>query len=416
MLALLLVACVRSEALDATTSIAPPPTTPTPAPPPSSPGVVSTPAPDPIVIDRAAAPWATTLAGIVDDPRVSVAVGVGHRIVFVHAGARDRIPASGQKLLTSMAALDLLGAEHRFPTIAAAATRAADGVLDDDLWLVGGGDPEVGPERLARLAHALRRAGVRRITGDVIGDTAAFSRRWWAPGWVRGLSHDYVTRPTALTFSGNGDAMPELAAAASLATALEAAAVRVDGAPGTGDAPERLHELARVRSAPLGTLLARQNTDSLNLYAEVLLRALGDRAGDAGTTAAGADTVEAWAATHGVEVRVRDGSGLSHGDAASSVDLVSLLLLASREPWGQVLERILPAAGEGTLDDRLTGIPIRAKTGTLITVPCSTLAGYVREANGRSVAFAILSQDMSKAASTAVEDAVVRTLASTAIG
>jgi len=367
-----------------------------------------------IAVDPVQAPWTRALDQLVSGPHVSVAVGVGERIVYAYGGSIRRVPASGQKLLTSIAALDRFGPAHRLPTIVAARERPRDGVVRGDLWLVGGGDPELGAPRLGTLADALAAAGVRRVTGSVAGDTEAFSRRWWAPGWVQGLSRHYVTRPTALVFDGNVAATPELAAARGLEDALEDRGIVVDGGARSGDAPERVRQLAQVGSAPLRDLLARQNHASSNLHAEVLLRALGADDGDP-TTAGGADVVEEVVADTGYAVRVRDGSGLSHGNAVSAVDLTSLLLVAASEPWAPAFEASLPAPGQGTLRGRLLGVPVRAKTGTLFTVPCSTLAGYVRDANGRRVAFAVLSDGIPKGSSIAVEDAVVRLLASSAV-
>ena len=361
------------------------------------------------------APWTQALDAVASGPRVSVAVGVNDMIVYTHAGAIGRIPASGQKLLTSIAALEVFGPSHRFSTVAAAASRPREGVLRDDLWLIGGGDPELGALRVGTLAHRLVDAGLRRIAGSVVGDTSAFSRRWWAPGWVEGLSRRYVRRPTALTFEGNLVDAPELAAATALSDALRARGVIVDGSARIGAAPRRAGELAHVGSAPLRELLVRQNHSSLNLHAEVLLRALG-AARDTPTTAGGADVVEEVAAGAGYDVRVRDGSGLSHGDEVSAVELTSLLLLAASEPWGPALEASLPGPGAGTIRGRLTGLAVRAKTGTLFTVPCSALAGYVRDVDGTRIAFAVLSDGIAKRSSIAIEDAVVRVLATSQVG
>ncbi len=355
--------------------------------------------------------WTRAIDAVASTPGVSIAVGLDDHILYAHAGDVARAPASGQKLLTSMAALEVFGPAYRFPTIAGAARAPRGGTVHGDLWLVGSGDPELGATRLAALAGSLRDAGIVRISGSVLGDTSTFSRRWWAPGWVKGISRSYVTRPTALAFEGNGSSIPELTAAASFASALERHGVAVEGSAGTGEAPARLRELAVVRSAPLRDLLARQNHGSINLYAEILMRALGARLGGAGTTSAGSEATERWAADAGVTIRVRDGSGLSHRNAVSAVDLVSLLLASSEEPWGSALRASLPLAGEGTLDGRLIGTPIRAKTGTLFTVPCSTLTGYVRDATGQLVAFAVLSEGIGKDESIAIEDEVARILA-----
>jgi serine-type D-Ala-D-Ala carboxypeptidase/endopeptidase (penicillin-binding protein 4) len=372
----------------------------------ASPEATATP---PIEIDHVTTSWTRAIDAAARGHDVSIAVGVGDRIVYARAGRVGRIPASVQKVLTSMAALATFGPHHRFPTTAATAKRPRDGAVRADIWLVGGGDPELGAARITQLAARIAGAGVDEIRGSVIGDTTAFSRRWWAPGWVEGLSRSYVARPTALAYEGNhGTVPPERAAASALTTALERAGVRVTGRPSTGEAPERLRTIAAVDSAPLRELLARQNHGSLNLHAEILLRAMGAADGGAGTTAAGAGAVETWASSHGVRVRARDGSGLSHGDRVGAVELTWLLLRARHERWGAALEASLPRGGSGTLGRRLRGVAVRAKTGTLFSTPVSSLAGYATDAHGDPIAFTILSHGGSKATAAALEDAIVR--------
>jgi serine-type D-Ala-D-Ala carboxypeptidase/endopeptidase (penicillin-binding protein 4) len=390
-----------------------PATSPASGPLPSStpsPEATSIPA---IEVDRVTTLWTRAIDAAVRGHDVSIAIGVGDRIVYARAGRVGRIPASVQKILTSMAALATFGPHHRFPTTAASATRPRDGVVRGDLWLVGGGDPELGAAGIARLATRIAGAGVGEIRGSVIGDTTAFSRRWWAPGWVEGLSRSYVARPTALAYEGNRGVMPpERAAASALTTALGRLGVRVVGPPASGEAPDGLRTIAAVRSSSLRELLSRQNHGSLNLHAEILLRAIGAADGGAATTAAGAGAVETWVSSHGGRVRVRDGSGLSHGDRVGAVELTWLLLRARQERWGAALEASLPRGGSGTLGRRLGGVAVRAKTGTLFSTPVSSLAGYATDAHGDPIAFTILSHGGSKATAAALEDAIVRILAS----
>jgi len=364
--------------------------------------------------DAVAAPWTAALDRIVDGQPVSVAVGTGHRLVYQHLGDRARLPASNQKLVLSMAALDTFGPSHRFVTVGRPSHPLRDGVLAGDLWLIGSGDPELTPAGLRVLAASLHDRGLRTITGSVIGDIAAFDRRWWAPGWIRGLSRHYVARPTALSLNGNaGLTHPELSAAAALTDALRASGVTVVGSPRAGRAPADLQgPLAQVRSAPLADILLRQNHGSINFDAEMLTEALGARvSGNQGSTPGGATAMESWASDEGVRLRAFDGSGLSHRDRVSTVDLVTLLLEARREPWGDALMTSLPTGGEGTLGARLAGVSVHAKTGTLFVTPVSALSGYVRTTEGRLVAFSILSRGLSKAAAVAIEDAIVRAIA-----
>lgn len=383
------------------------------SPDPGAPSAVPT-----IAIDPVDSEWTRTIEAAIGGRDVSVTVGSGDRIGFVHAGAVRRIPASNQKLLTSMAALDTFGPDHHFATIAAVRQPPKGGTVRGDLWVVGTGDPEVDAGSMARLAAAVRAAGISRITGSVVGDTSAFTREWWAAGWVPGLSRSYVTRTTALAFDGNaGGGLPEEAAAASLTTALGAEGVEVIGSASAGTAPAGLEPVARIASRPLRDLITVQNHGSVNFYAETLLKALGARdAVGAGSTAAGAEDVEAWAARHGVTAQVRDGSGLSHQDLVSTQGLVTLLLLAQDEPWGRALDASLAPPGDGTLEGRLLGIPVRAKTGTLFETPVSSLSGYVTDAGGVRIAFSVISRGLDKSTAIAIEDTIVRALAGSRVG
>ena len=112
----------------------------------ATPAVVATPTirqPDPaapsprsaIVLDPVDTDWTRTIEQAIGGRDVSVAVGTGHRILFVHSGGVRRIPASNQKLLTSMAALDTFGPDRRFTTVAASRTPPSGGVIRGDLWV-----------------------------------------------------------------------------------------------------------------------------------------------------------------------------------------------------------------------------------------------------------------------------------------
>ena len=73
----------------------------------------------------------------------------------------------------------------------------------------------------------------------------------------------------------------------------------------------------------------------------------------------------------------------------------------------------LPKGGKGTLEGRLTGVTVRAKTGTLDGI--SALSRWVRlERSNAWAEFSILSHGLSKSDAVAIENAVVRTLANKA--
>ena len=95
--------------------------------------------------------------------------------VLTHNADAAMNPASVMKLVTSYAAMDLLGPAFTFHTDALIAGTLDDGVLDGDLVIRGGGDPKLTYERLWQLMHQLRARGLRDIKGDIVIDRGYFA-------------------------------------------------------------------------------------------------------------------------------------------------------------------------------------------------------------------------------------------------
>ncbi|HHX35538.1 MAG TPA: D-alanyl-D-alanine carboxypeptidase/D-alanyl-D-alanine-endopeptidase [Gammaproteobacteria bacterium] len=83
-------------------------------------------------------------------------------------------PASTMKLVTTYAALELLGPAFQWKTEFYTDGTLKDGVLDGNLYLKGGGDPKLNMERLWLLLRDLRANGVRHVSGDLILDRNHF--------------------------------------------------------------------------------------------------------------------------------------------------------------------------------------------------------------------------------------------------
>lgn len=93
-----------------------------------------------------------------------------------------RSPASVIKLLTTYAALDLLGPGYRWHTEVWVTGPVRDGRLDGDLVLRGGGDPGLGTERFWTLLRELRARGISDIAGNLVIDDTLFANNGQHPG------------------------------------------------------------------------------------------------------------------------------------------------------------------------------------------------------------------------------------------
>ena len=361
------------------------------------------------------ASWMLRISRIASHHSMSISASDDGLAVYRRDDVVARTPASNEKLLLSMALLQRLGPGAQLETDAAVAS-VDDGVVHGDLWILGHGDPGISNDRLNLLASHIADAGITRITGRVMGSRAYFSHDWWAPGWKPDFPRDEVALPTALTYNGNtlGGVHikdPERVAATSLAKHLLDHGVRIGGgAPGMGIPPAGLQQIASITSPTLATILRPMDVYSINFDAEVLGKRLAvAQYGAPGTIAHGAAAIEQFAASAGVPISTYDSSGLSYSNRISAYHMVALLKDADTASWLGDLRAALPNAGQGTLEGRLSGVKVHAKTGTLDGI--SALSGWVWiEQESRWAEFSILSSGNTTELKD-LEDRVVRTLA-----
>jgi D-alanyl-D-alanine carboxypeptidase/D-alanyl-D-alanine-endopeptidase (penicillin-binding protein 4) len=121
------------------------------------------------------------------------------RPVFSQNPDMLRSPASTIKVVTTFAALDLLGPAYIWHTRASIRGALSNGVLDGDLILQGGGDPYMTLERWWSFARALRAKGLKTIHGDIVIDNTAFALPAEDPGEFDGRpNRSYNVVPDAL--------------------------------------------------------------------------------------------------------------------------------------------------------------------------------------------------------------------------
>jgi D-alanyl-D-alanine carboxypeptidase/D-alanyl-D-alanine-endopeptidase (penicillin-binding protein 4) len=91
-------------------------------------------------------------------------------------------PASTMKLVTTLAALEILGPQYIWRTEALAVAPLNAGTLEGDLYLRGSGDPRFVVEHLWLLVQRLRGVGLREIRGDLLLDRGSFEAAAHDPG------------------------------------------------------------------------------------------------------------------------------------------------------------------------------------------------------------------------------------------
>ena len=96
------------------------------------------------------------------------------RPTAIFNASRPMNPASTIKLVTALAALELLGPTYTWKTEAYLAGRMQDDVLDGDLVLKGHGDPRLTIENFWLFLRGLRARGLREIRGDLVLDRSYF--------------------------------------------------------------------------------------------------------------------------------------------------------------------------------------------------------------------------------------------------
>ncbi len=340
--------------------------------------------------------------------------GKSNRAIFDRNGGHSRKLASNEKLFTTITALHRLGPKGRIATMVKAGGKVVKGKLKGNIYLVGGGDPSLGESGITDLAEGVREAGIRRVSGRVIGDDSVFDRRRGVPDSNWGPS-PYIAPLSGLVYNGSTyDGDPAKEAARAFRSGLRAEGVRVGGKVKVDRVPGRLRSrdaVAEHDSAKVATLVRATNKSSVNFYAEMLLKRLWATSSRKGTTNGGTKAVERFAEGVGSKVRAKDGSGLTAGNKASPRSVARLLIAAQRDDeLAKPLFKSLSIAGkDGTLGGRMGGSAAagrcRGKTGTLTGV--SNLSGYCKTRSGLVVFSLLMNGVSSLDAAHSIQDKMV---------
>ncbi|HSP75752.1 MAG TPA: D-alanyl-D-alanine carboxypeptidase [Cryobacterium sp.] len=363
-----------------------------------------------------------SVAALAADPRLAdfqaqvVNADTGE-VLFDRGGDTSSRTASVLKVLTSAAALEVLGPDYR------ATTTVVAGSTPGSVVLVGGGDltltrlptgtESVYPgaahlDELARQTLAAWQANPANppITSLVL-DASFFGGPGWEPSWdVLERNAGSMPDVTALQVDGDRDDPTRRSSARSIdpigrAGTAFAAALGGGVSVSLGTAPAGAEQLAVARSQPVSVLIGQSLIVSDNALAEMLARLVAVESGAGNTFDALQQSVVAALDTYGIDttgILIADGSGLSDDNAVPPSYLTRLFVkINDREGDLGVIFDGLPIAGGPTgslsYSDRFTGEnaiadgSVFAKTGWIDSG--YTLSGIIRAADGTPLTFAV---------------------------
>ncbi len=417
-----------------------------------------------------------------------VADAISEETILDLNSGKSLTPASVLKLVTSAAALELLGPGYKFTTkIGYTGTITRGGKLNGNIIIKGGGDPafaslnfpEYYGEFPGKWTEKIISMGIKKIKGRVITDdsyydylpvpskwlwedagnyygagvygasvydnaydihfrtftdstiitgfvpeecrfeftnrlraagttdqgyvfTAPYSRNGWIAGSIPPDRNDFVL--------GASITDPPLLLSKIIDGKLGEKGIGISDDPSTVRIQDQIPvttftTIAEIVSPPLTEILEILNHESVNLYAEHLVKELGKQFKGTGSTAAGIDVIKCFLDSTGVAgegMFIVDGSGLSPLNSINAKGLSALLIhMKKHGKYSEHYLNSLPDAGkEGTLKNYFKGDIfnncLKAKSGSMTRV--RSYAGYFTTRSGREMVFAFITNDFTGSA------------------
>ena len=317
----------------------------------------------------------------------------------INAAHRMR-PASCQKVVTAVTALDCLGGDYQFRTEFRIRGQVKAGVLEGDLIVSGGMDPLVSASELLTAANTIKQnKGISSIRGNVIYDLSMREDKEFGMGWC----WDDEDGPLSALLVDGKDGFDKAWRQALTKVGIKTSAnafVKWDKKKQAATKGNLTGSTVYSIGHSIDEVLEPMMKNSNNIYAECTFYQTAATSGKkwAGRKEAAQKTEELLLKI-GIDpspYRIADGSGLSLYNYVSAEMLVALLGYAWQTP--AIKDHLLPslpvAGFDGTLQKRMTDTAAQgnvfAKTGTVTGV--SSLAGYLTAGNGHTLAFAIINQ------------------------
>lgn len=310
--------------------------------------------------------------------------------IYCHNERQLLRPASTMKVVTAIAAIDRLGGSFQFKTTLSYTGAIEDGVLNGDVYLVGGFDPRFNSDDMGSFVDGIRSMGIDTIRGRIVADKSMKDADMLGEGWCWDDDNP-VLSPLLIS---RRDVFVK-----RFVDRLRDEGVVVEADTVAGRQPGGAYEVG-TRTHTIDQVLMPMMKESDNLCAEALFYQLGASTGAHPATARDARTVvRRLVEKVGLspsDYRIADGSGLSlYNYVTAELEVMLLRYAYQNTNIYMHLLPSLPVAGEdGTLRRRMRGAftsgNVKAKTGSVTAI--SSLAGYCTAANGHVLCFAIINQ------------------------
>jgi serine-type D-Ala-D-Ala carboxypeptidase/endopeptidase (penicillin-binding protein 4) len=304
-----------------------------------------------------------------------------------------------------------MGGDHLISTlIFADDDDLSDSTINGNIYIKGYGNPTFTSTDLEDLVNQLYQAGLRQVTGNVIGDDTYFDDIYSRDDWITDERANVKLPPiSALIIDKNRKTVrrkrrgryrtyfiyvdnPPQFAAKKFKETLTDYGVEVEGNDASGSTPDSAIALTES-SIELRKLMKKINKESNNFYAECLFKTLGAvYSGEQGNSFYSTQAILNFIEDEGIYsegTKIVDGSGISRFDQVTAGALVGLLekMYFNIAQFEDFYNSLSIAGVDGTLEKRMRGTSaesnFRGKTGTLSGV--SSISGYVTNADGDDI-------------------------------
>ena len=349
------------------------------------------------------------------------------------------IPASNTKLFTSATALELMGGEYLISTkIFVDDDDLSDGTINGNIYIKGYGNPTFTSDDLEDLVDELYQSGLRKVTGNVVGDDNYFDEVYSRDDWITDERANVNLPPiSAIVIDRNRTIVrkkrrgryrnyfvnvenPPLYVANKFREKLIKYGVEVTGKSISSETPDTA--IAIFESAiELNELIQLINKNSDNFYAECLFKTLGAvYSGKQGNSFFSTQAILNYIEDAGIYsdgTKIVDGSGISRFDQVTAGALVGLLekMYFNINKFEYFYNSLSIAGVDGTLHKRMIGTAaennFRGKTGTLNGV--SSISGYVKNGNEDDIIICLMFEFKKGGASKykRIQDRIIETIA-----